>query len=71
MTQALTFTVNGKTERIETDDPKMPLLYALRNQLGFKSMHFGCGLAQCGACTVHVSGKPVRSCSFPVASGSG
>ncbi|MBM3358778.1 MAG: (2Fe-2S)-binding protein [Betaproteobacteria bacterium] len=71
MTQALTFTVNGKTERIETDDPKMPLLYALRNQLGFKSMHFGCGLAQCGACTVHVSGKPVRSCSFPVASAAG
>jgi nicotinate dehydrogenase subunit A len=71
MTQALTFTVNGKTERIETDDPKMPLLYALRNQLGFKSMHFGCGLAQCGTCTVHVSGKPVRSCVFPVASAAG
>ena len=71
MAQALTFILNGKTERIEVDDPQMPLLYALRNQLGLRSMHFGCGLAQCGACTVHVSGKPVRSCSFPVASAAG
>ena len=71
MTQALTLTINGKAARIEVDDPAMPLLYALRNQLGFKSMHFGCGLAQCGACTVHVAGKPVRSCVFPVASAAG
>ena len=71
MAQALTFILNGKTERIEVDDPQMPLLYALRNQLGLRSMHFGCGLAQCGACTVQVSGKPVRSCSFPVASAAG
>ena len=71
MALALTLKVNGKAERIAVDDPEMPLLYALRNQLGLRSMHFGCGLAQCGACTVHVSGKPVRSCVFPVASAAG
>lgn len=71
MTHALTLTINGKAARIEVDDPAMPLLYALRNLLGLKSMHFGCGLAQCGACTVHVAGKPVRSCVFPVASAAG
>jgi nicotinate dehydrogenase subunit A len=45
----------------------MPLLYALRNDLGLHGPRFGCGLAQCGACTVHVDGKPVRSCKFPLA----
>ena len=44
----------------------MPLLYALRNDLGFNNPHFGCGLAQCGACTVHLDGQPIRSCITPV-----
>jgi nicotinate dehydrogenase subunit A len=59
-TKALT--VNGKRVSITIDDPDMPLLYALRDNLGLKGPRFGCGLAQCGACTVHVDGKSVRSC---------
>ena len=46
----------------------MPLLYALRNDLGLNNPHFGCGLAQCGACTVHMDGKAIRSCITPVSS---
>ena len=53
--------VNGTTHTIDAD-PDMPLLYALRNDLGLNNPHFGCGLAQCGACTVLVDGKAVRSC---------
>jgi nicotinate dehydrogenase subunit A len=58
--------VNGKLHSIHAD-PDMPLLYALRDNLGLNNPHFGCGLAQCGACTVHVDGQPVRSCMTPVA----
>ena len=57
--------VNGKVHAIDAD-PDMLLLYALRNDLGLNNPHFGCGLAQCGACTVHVDGQPVRSCATPV-----
>ena len=66
-----TLRVNGKSVKLQTDDPQMPLLYALRNQLGLTGPHFGCGLAQCGACTVHVAGKAVRSCTFPLAAAAG
>ena len=59
------FDVNGKVHTIDAD-PDMPLLYALRNDLGLNNPHFGCGLAQCGACTVHVDGQPARSCVTPV-----
>jgi nicotinate dehydrogenase subunit A len=48
------------------DDPNMPLLYALRNDLGLRGPRFGCGLGQCGACTVHMDGKAVRSCITPL-----
>jgi nicotinate dehydrogenase subunit A len=57
--------VNGKVHGIDAD-PDMPLLYALRNDVGLNNPHFGCGLAQCGACTVHIDGQPVRSCVTPV-----
>jgi nicotinate dehydrogenase subunit A len=64
-------TVNGKAVAINADDPQMPLLYALRDDLGLHGPRFGCGLSQCGACTVHVEGKPVRSCVTPLAAVAG
>jgi aerobic-type carbon monoxide dehydrogenase small subunit (CoxS/CutS family) len=63
--------VNGKAQVIETDDPDMPLLYALRDNLGLSNPRFGCGLGQCGACTVHVDGRAVRSCVTPAAAVAG
>ena len=60
------FKVDGKGVKID-GDPAMPLLYALRDDLNLKNPKFGCGLAQCGACTVHVNGAAVRSCVVPVA----
>jgi nicotinate dehydrogenase subunit A len=59
-----TLNVNGKAVSITIDDPDMPLLYALRGNLGLHGPRFGCGLGQCGACTVHVDGKAVRSCTI-------
>ena len=61
-------TVNGKRVTVDTDDPDMPLLYALRDNLALHGPRFGCGLAQCGSCTVHVDGKAVRSCVTPLSS---
>jgi nicotinate dehydrogenase subunit A len=61
-------TVNGKRVTIDIDDPDMPLLYALRDNLALHGPRFGCGLAQCGSCTVHVDGKAVRSCVTPLSS---
>lgn len=62
--------VNGKRETVDAD-PAMPLLYALRNDLNLNNPKFGCGRAQCGACTVHVNGAPTRSCVTPVGSVAG
>jgi aerobic-type carbon monoxide dehydrogenase small subunit (CoxS/CutS family) len=59
-------TVNGERHTLDID-PSMPLLYALRNSLGLNGAKFGCGLGQCGACTVIVDGEPVFSCLMPVA----
>jgi aerobic-type carbon monoxide dehydrogenase small subunit (CoxS/CutS family) len=63
--------VNGKVQAIAVDDPAMPLLYALRDDLGLSNPRFGCGLGQCGACTVHVDGRAVRSCMVPAAAMAG
>jgi nicotinate dehydrogenase subunit A len=67
----LMLNVNGKRASISTDDPQMPLLYALRDDLGLHGPRFGCGLGQCGACTVHLDGKAVRSCQMPVSEAAG
>jgi nicotinate dehydrogenase subunit A len=58
--------VNGRTVSVTVDDPDMPLLYVLRNELGLHGPRFGCGLGQCGACTVHVDGTALRSCITPL-----
>jgi len=63
-------TVNGRSREVDVE-PEMPLLWVLRDVLDVKSPKFGCGIAQCGACTVHVNGEPVRSCSFPVSAAAG
>ena len=63
----ISFGVDGRTRTVIADDPDMPLLYALRNDLGVTGPKFGCGLAQCGACTVIINGEAIRSCSTPVA----
>jgi isoquinoline 1-oxidoreductase alpha subunit len=61
-----TLKLNNKDYRIEAD-PGMPLLWAIRDLAGLTGTKYGCGIAQCGACTVHLDGAPVRSCSLPVA----
>ncbi|QEC67482.1 (2Fe-2S)-binding protein [Panacibacter ginsenosidivorans] len=62
---AYTLQINDKQYKIEAD-PKMPLLWAIRDLAGLTGTKYGCGIAQCGACTVHLNGTPVRSCSIPV-----
>ena len=64
------FTVNGKLHSLDIE-PEMPLLWALRNEIGLTGTKYGCGIAQCGACTVLVDGKPVRSCVLPVSGAEG
>jgi nicotinate dehydrogenase subunit A len=71
MAITVTLRVNGKSRQVRADDPQMPLLYALRNDLDLHGPRFGCGLAQCGSCTVHVDGKAVRSCAYPLSQAAG
>jgi isoquinoline 1-oxidoreductase subunit alpha len=66
----VSLTVNGKTHRLNVP-PETPLLWALRDTLGLTGTKFGCGLALCGACTVHLDGNPIRSCITPVSEVSG
>ncbi len=68
MTQPVELSVNGFTVSVAVDDPDTPLLYVLRNELGLHGPRFGCGLGQCGACTVHIDGNAVRSCITPLSS---
>ena len=66
MAQSKSLNVNGKSVTIEIDDPEQSLLVALRDNLALNGPLFGCGLAQCGCCTVHLDGKAVRSCVMPL-----
>jgi isoquinoline 1-oxidoreductase alpha subunit len=65
-----TLTINGESQALDVD-PAMPLLWILRDKLKLTGTKFGCGIAQCGACTVHVDGVPVRSCVLPVSAVTG
>jgi isoquinoline 1-oxidoreductase alpha subunit len=62
---AITFTLNGKAQTVDVS-PEMPLLWVLRDTLNMTGTKFGCGMALCGACTVHIEGEPARSCSTPI-----
>lgn len=66
----LTLNVNGESKEIDVD-PQMPLLWSLRDYLGLTGTKFGCGIAQCGACTVHMDGNPIRSCVIPTSVAAG
>jgi isoquinoline 1-oxidoreductase subunit alpha len=63
-------TINGKAQQVDVD-PNTPLLWVIRENVGLTGTKYGCGIAQCGACTVHIDGAPVRSCSFPVSGAAG
>ena len=66
----ITLNVNGRAHEIDVD-PEMPLLWAIRDVIGLTGTKYGCGIAMCGACTVHVDGKAARSCSMPVSAAAG
>jgi aerobic-type carbon monoxide dehydrogenase small subunit (CoxS/CutS family) len=70
MAEQMSLRVDGREHTIEAD-PKKPLLYTLRDELGLNNPRFGCGLAQCGACTVHLNGRPTRSCVTPTSAAKG
>ena len=62
--------INGRSRQVDVE-PDTPLLWVIREQIGLTGTKYGCGVAQCGACTVHVDGEPVRSCSMPVSAAAG
>ena len=66
----ISLTVNGKQERVDVQ-PDTPLLWVMREALGLTGTKFGCGIGQCGACTLHVDGRAVRSCSTPISQAAG
>ena len=66
----ITINVNGESQRLDID-PGTPLLWVVRENLGLTGTKFGCGIAQCGACTVHLNGQPIRACVTPVAAADG
>lgn len=67
----ITLSVNGEQKTVSVDDTSTPLLWVLRDTLGMVGTKFGCGIAQCGACTVHLDGEPTRSCSYPISAAAG
>jgi isoquinoline 1-oxidoreductase alpha subunit len=66
----ISLNVNGKTHSVDAE-PATPLLWVIHDNVGMSGTKFGCGMALCGACTVHIDGKPVRSCSTPVSAAAG
>lgn len=66
----ISVTINGKPHQLDVD-PETPILWVVREQLQLTGTKFGCGIAQCGACTVHLDGTPIRSCSTPIAAAEG
>jgi len=62
--------INGRSQQVDVE-PDTPLLWVIREQVGLTGTKYGCGVAQCGACTVHIDGEPVRSCSMPVSAAAG
>ena len=66
----ISLTINGRTQQVDVD-PNTPLRWVIREQVGLTGTKYGCGIAQCGACTVHVDGAAVRSCVMPVAAAEG
>lgn len=71
MARSVALQVNGKQSTVQVDDPNMPLLYALRNDMEMRGPRFGCGLGQCGSCTVLMDGQAVRSCMTPISRAAG
>ena len=67
---AIKFNLNGKSQAVDVV-PQMPLLWVLRDTIGLTGTKFGCGMALCGACTVHLNGQPIRSCTTPISSVAG
>jgi isoquinoline 1-oxidoreductase subunit alpha len=68
---AITFTLNGKSQTVDDVSPDMPLLWVLRDKLQLTGTKFGCGMALCGACTVHINGEATRSCSTAISTVAG
>ena len=66
----ITLKINGTDHQLDVE-PEMPLLWAIRNEIGLTGTKYGCGIAQCGACTVHIDGKAVRACSLAVSDAAG
>jgi isoquinoline 1-oxidoreductase alpha subunit len=66
----ISFIVNGRRVGVDAD-PNTPLLWAIREQLGLTGTKYGCGIAACGACTVHIDGRPLRSCTLPLSAAAG
>ena len=66
----ITLTINGKSHEVDVE-PDTPLLWVIRDAVGLTGTKYGCGIAQCGACTVHINGEAVRSCSLPVSDAAG
>jgi isoquinoline 1-oxidoreductase alpha subunit len=66
----ISLSINGKSHNVDVD-PDTPLLWAIRENVGLTGTKYGCGIAQCGACTVHIDGEAVRSCSLPVSAAAG